>query len=500
MKPFPSFTFPVPRGKERYERLLQLYAIAQRMSAFGIRVDQLRTKYHLQQARKRAAFYTEMFLNETGLSKADMGKAEAGQTKNIRNWFWELHKAPVLSKAKKTGRPQFNTPTLLAYATDFKDKPYSRAAAALMALRSAQTASRFAEAYLAVSTRYSGRIHFGFNPSGTKGERWSSAKRFSWTDENGVKQEYSLNAQNVPNKEPTFEFESGRPTRLAYSLRDCFIADPGCVIGKADYDQQELRLIAYTAGVKKLIDWIERGTDPHMENAKVLFKEYKLPANAKKSKKAELGTLQDLINRCREAAKPAQYAISYQDVTESFNKQKPKYPDLYKTIVKQFPDLPERLLYEVIVPRFFELHPEIKQWQFATRRSLEELGYVQLRATGTLLYLPNTARGRNQALNFQMQSGGGALINRAIIEIDKGCSWQPNGSAILLNVHDELDVQAPFHDMQRVKDLVESNMGASMQIGETFTGIPAAWDPGWNWGDTIAYKDFLVNNFLNSED
>jgi hypothetical protein len=491
---FPDMTWPVPRGVERYRNLMALNAVARKMTQFGIRVDQRRCQWHADQAAQRAAQFREMFLAETKLPEAVLGAAGAGQTHAVRDWFWKENGAPHLSFKKRTRppKPQFNSPTLLAYAVDYKDTPYARAAAALLGLRYAITAGRFASAYLAVSSRYGGRIHFGFNPAGTKGERWSSSAAFRWKDENGERVEYSLNAQNVPSKEPTFEFQNGLPTKLALSLRDCFIPDPGCVIGKADYDQQELRLIAYNAGAKRLMDWIASGADPHMENAKLIFKEFKLPADAKKTKKAAPGTLQDVINRAREAAKPCQYAISYQDSTDSRPGKVAKYPDLYKNLKKSFPDLSEQLLYEVIVPRFFAAHPEIKQWQWNTRRALEELGRIELKSTGAFLYLPNTPRGRNQALNYQMQSGGGAIINRAIPLIASGCTWLPNASAILLNVHDELDVQAPIWDANRIRDLVEEHMGTPMQIGETFTGIPAAWDPGWNWNSNISYKEFFA--------
>ncbi len=493
MKPFPQMTFPIDRGPERYQHMLKLYAVARQMTNFGVRVDRRRALWHVAEAKKRAERFRVMFLDETKLPETALGKAGAGQTHAVRDWFWELHQAPKLSFKKKTQppKPQFNSPTLLGYATDFKDQPYARAAAALLGLRAAITAGRFAAAYVAVSERHGGRIHFGFNPSGTKGERWSSSAQFRWYDASGELHEYGLNAQNVPSKEPTFEFDPGTHTKLALSLRDCFIPDPGCVVGKADYDQQELRLIAYNAGAKRLIDWINSGADPHMENAKGIMLELKLPHNSKKSKKAaEPWSTQDIINRAREAAKPCQYAISYQDSTDSRPDRPAQYPELAKTIRKYLPDIKDDLLYRVIIPRFFKLHPEIKAWQWNTRRSLEELGKVTLKSTGAFLYLPDTARGRNQALNYQMQSGGGAIINTAILPIAAGCTWRERESAILFDVHDELDVQAPLHDVNRIKDLVESHMGAPCQIGETFTGIPAAYDPGFNWHNCESYETF----------
>ncbi len=397
---------------------------------------------------------------------------------------------------KRTKKPQFNTPTLVIYATDYKGQPFSAAAAALYGIRKAKTAERFARAYLAVASHNGDRIHFGFNPIGTKGERWSSSAKFRWKDsDTGEAQEYSLNAQNVPAKEPTFEFEKGVHTKLAYSMRDCFIPDRGCVFLKADYDQLELRLIAYTAGAQCLIDWINSGKDTHMENARAMFLEGKIQANEKKTKKPR-SQREDDINKWREAAKPCAYAISYQ---MPGGRGADKYPDLYKQLKGIFPNMPEPYV-NVLVERFFKLHPEIRRWQSNTAQALEELGRITLRSTGAFLYLPSTSRGKNQALNFQMQSGGAVLINKATINIDKGVSWAAGGSAILAQVHDELDLQAPLWDVSRVKELIESEMGAPAQIGESWAGIPAEADIGLNWGSCMKLPDFLELTYGSPED
>jgi DNA polymerase-1 len=467
---FPDMTFPVDRGVARYEQLKELFVIAEKMKAFGVRVDPAKIAWHIADAQRRASEFKALFLSLTGLPEAALGDSGAGQTKDIRDYFWLTLKAPPVIFHKKTKKPQFNTPTLVIYAKDFKDEPLRSAAAALYGLRAAKTALRFANAYRAVSQRNGGRIHFGFNPLGTKGVRWSSSASFRWYDQDLREWvEYSLNAQNVPSKEPTFAFD-GSEVKLAVSMRDCFVPDDGCVFFKADYEALELRLIAYNAGAEKLIRWIEADIDPHMENAKGMFLEAKMPADASKKSHGVY----------REAAKPCAYAFTYQSPSGRGND---KYPETYKALKKLFPNLQE-VYVNVLVNRFFTLHPEIRAMQAGVAKALAEQGRIDLPLTGDFLYLPDSSRGRNQAINYLHQSGGGALINRALIEIDKHTIWTPGNSVVLLQVHDELSGQIREDDVDRYAEIIEAEMGKPAQFGGTFAGVPAGVDIGTSWGTT----------------
>ncbi len=470
---FPTLEFPVSKGPTRYNQLKDLFRIAEKMKGYGILVDQAAVTRHIESAQARAERFKRMFLELTGLPEEALGDAGAGQTQAIRDYFWGTLGAPPVIFHKKTKKPQFNTPTLVIYAKDFKDEPLRSAAAALYGLRAARTALRFASAYRAVSLHNNGRIHFGFNPLGTKGVRWSSSQSYRWFDQD-LKDwvEYSLNAQNVPSKEPVHEFVAGEKTKLALSLRDCFVPDPGCVFFKADYEALELRLIAYNSGAKRLIDWIETNADPHMENAKGMFLEAKLPPDANKNNKEH--------KVYREAAKPCAYAFTYQSPSGRGND---KYPETYKALKKMFPNLAEPYV-NVLVDRFFQLHPEIRAMQAGIARALETTGKIELAGTGDCLYLPPSMRGKNQATNYIHQSGGGMLINRAIIEIDRQLLWKPEHSAVLLQVHDELSGQIHESEIDRVCDVIECEMGKPAQFGGTYSGVPAECALGPSWGET----------------
>lgn len=470
-----------PGAHERYQRLISLMGICEKMTARGWRVDLGVLDKRRIDAADRVARFTEMFLAQTKLSAADLGASGSGTTLAVRNWFWLDQGAPHVVFDKRTKRPQFSSECLIIYATDFAKEKFGIAAAALYGLRKNQKVLEFCESYKQFAAR-DGRIHFSFNPAGTQTGRWTSSTKLRVTHDDGTRTTYSANVQQVPSKTPTFDFGSG-PEKLVSSLRDIFIADPGCVLLKADYDALELRLIAYVYGAKKLIGWIESGADCHMLNALGIFRELKLPATARKIKDARTD-LERMANKARDAAKPVAYGVSYQMHDERGNG---KYPTLFKTLKKIFPSLTEQHC-NLLAQRFFDLHPEIKNGQSAVRDRIRDLGYAELSIDGRRLYYPDTPRGHNQALNFPMQGTGGALVNRALIELDKKLSWK--GQEARAQIHDELVIQSPVRDREEVAAWLEEAMGQKAQIGETYAGIPAAADVGYNWKDTVVMDDF----------
>ena len=481
-KYWPTFA-PALRSRARYEQLCKLSVTAERMKQFGVRVDVPRAAEHARLRNAAAGRFQELFLKGTGLTVADLGEAGAGQTAAVKDWF-KMRGAPEVVFDKRTKKSQFNSAALTIYATDHVGTEFAAPAAALLGLRKSRTAVKFCEAYMAIAPRYDSRIHFGFNVLGTKGERWSSSMSASWV-EDGERVRYKLNAQNVPAKKLRFAFEGEGELDLMVSLRDVFIPDPGCVWAKFDYDGAEARLIAYNTGDEALLRWIAQGLDLHVENAKVLFRELRIPAELKKVlKDAKPGTRDEAYLKAREAAKPMIYGASYQ--WSSHNPKRPdRYNDLFKQIKQLFPATSETYL-TVLVQRFFEAHPGIVAWHDRVGQAVEEDGYVELPQTGRQLYLPASNRGKNMGLNFYMQSGLGAAINRAIPLIDAGMDWTRGGTALLLMVHDEVDVQIPENRVEEVCAMVEAHLSEPMDFGGTMASIPAEGDTGLNWGATAA--------------
>lgn len=472
---------PEPRAGERYHNLMSLMRVADKMTELGWRVDLAALERHRVTATERVARFTQVFLTITGMTDSDLGAAGSGATKAVRDWFWADQGAPHVVFAKLTGKPQFSTECLIIYATEYGKEPFGRAAAALYGLRKNKKLLEFCETYRVLAQK-DGRIHFSMNPAGTQTGRWTSSTRLRVVQEDGSRTTYSGNVQQVPSKTPSFDFGEGKE-KLVDSLRDIFVPDEGCCLLKTDFSALELRLIAYIHGAKKLMHWIETDADTHIQNAIGIFRELRLPADARQVKPATTEQ-QRLINDARDAAKPLAYAVSYQCHSDS---GRDKYPTLFKTLKKIFPAITEEMA-NIYAARFFELHPEIKHGQARIREEIDCNGFTRNSIDGRRLYYPQNPRGYNQGLNFHMQSTGAALINRALLRLSPQLDWRQQ--AVRAQVHDELVVHCPLSDLDRIADLVEECMAEPAQLGETLAGIPAEADPGFNWGNTMSRAKF----------
>src|SRR6185503_4273292 len=273
---------------------------------------------------------------------------------------------------------------------------------------------------------------------------------------------------------------------LAVSQRDVFVPDDGCVFFKADYEALELRLIAYNSGSRLLLEWLEAGdaADPHIENARILWPAAGIPAGmTKKSPNYKTWRSPDglSIDFYREMAKPCAYALTYQ--APSRGRRGDKYPQLYSQLKKFMPDMEESYV-NVLADRYFGAHTEIRAMQHEFMRQVTDEGRIVLPQTGDLLWLPPTARGFNQAINYRHQSAGGALINKALIEIRRQTGpLRRNSSGVMLQVHDELAGQIREDEVEKFSKIVETAMGAPANFGGYTAGIPAKVPSGPNWKD-----------------
>ncbi len=471
----PQYEFPIANAQARYDRARKVAEAARLMGDYGVRVDLRRAAWHRAHSLRRAAYFQNKFLSLTGLNRDALGLKGSGQTTAVRDWFWREHGAPILHKHKRTKAPQFNAATLIEYATDYADSDFGPAAACLYGLRAAKTAHRFANAYTEVAHRHSSRIHFGFNTLGTKGERWSASAEYAWQTEDLSWTEYRLNAQNVPSKNPVFVFD-GLEMPVALSMRDIFIPDTGCLFWKADYSGLEAELIACITGAKNLLAWLSvKKPDIHMEHARRFFPKDVLATSRKGDS--------DRIDVLRECCKPMTYGFSYQVRSDHGGDQ---YPEVYKTIKKSIPKITQSAV-QAWAKQFFKLHPEILQFQQSIKKSIAETGKVELDLNQAFLYLPNSQRGWQQAVNFHMQSSGGFLINRAICNIVERIGpllWSLKGASLpLLQVHDELAGQVHESEVDTFSAMVSEEMSRPATFPHVTKGIPCQVLVGPNWAN-----------------
>lgn len=474
---YPEFNFPLPRFQEQYARLVENALVAEKMKTFGVRVDTQRALTHAREADARAIMFTDMFLEMTGLKAEDLGGKGEGGTKPVKEWFRDAG-APDVVFDKRTKKPQFNAAAMTCWSMDYVGTGFAGPAGALLGLRKAKTAARYARSYYEVASHHEGRIHFDFNILGTKGERWSSAARFQWPEPDGTVTKYSLNAQQVPAKTAKYNFgeKYGIHTIMA-SQRDCFLPDEGTTWCKFDFEGAEAALIAYYTLDELMMKWLKAGADFHTENAKLMFLEDKIPADLHKLEKDH-----PLFDR-RVAAKPATFGLAYQMPLNKKNEAEPHevYAELFKQWKQMFPQLTEKY-FGICMDRYWAGHQGIRAWQHKITNRVAEDGFVTLPQSGKTLYVSNTAKGKNMSGNFYMQSGIGYLINRAIPEVAKRCDWTRSGLALLFPVHDELNLQIPNDRLDEVCAWVSEEMSRPADFDGYVAGVKCEPDIGPNWG------------------
>jgi DNA polymerase-1 len=146
----------------------------------------------------------------------------------------------------------------------------------------------------------------------------------------------------------------------------------------------------------------------------------------------------------------------------------------------------ERGQAQTYVELYFERYPGVRRYMDATRQSARELGYVST-VFGRRLYLPDI-NARNAALrqyaersaiNAPMQGTAADIIKRAMLALDTWLAREESGARLLLQVHDELVVEAPLARVDEVRAGIIRIMESAAELAVPLrvdSGVGANWD------------------------
>jgi DNA polymerase-1 len=255
------------------------------------------------------------------------------------------------------------------------------------------------------------------------------------------------NLQNIP----TRSVEGRR-------IRRAFVPKPGCIFVSADYSQIDLRVMAHLSGDKTLVDAFNTGEDIHIRTATEV-----------------LGVTPDKVDaEARRLAKVINFGIIYGMG-------------------------PQRLAGELgialseasdYIKRYFERLPGVRAWLDDTVRAARTTGYVAT-MYGRRRYLPELnaqpggarAQAERIAINTPIQGTAADLIKLAMIRLDKALRERGLGARMILQVHDELLLEAPKAEWQEAASLAKREMEGVAQLK-----IPLKVDlkSGPNWAEMSA--------------
>ena len=252
-----------------------------------------------------------------------------------------------------------------------------------------------------------GRIHSRFDQVATATGRISSAEP---------------NLQNIPVR-----------TELGRQIRRAFIARPGCVLVDADYSQIELRVLAHMSGDETMIEAFREGQDIHARTASEV---YGVP-------------LEQVTHEMRSASKAVNFGIVYgiSDFTLAKN------ISVSRKEAREF------------IERYFERYPGVKRYMDAAVAEGREKGYVTT-LMGRRRYLPELASanfnlrsfGERCAMNSPIQGTAADIIKLAMIRVADALRKGGYKARLILQVHDELIVEAPEDEQERMRALLKDCM------------------------------------------
>ncbi|MCH5298901.1 MAG: DNA polymerase I [Ruminococcus sp.] len=258
-----------------------------------------------------------------------------------------------------------------------------------------------------------GRIHSNFNQTETRTGRISSTEP---------------NLQNIPVR-----------TELGREMRKFFVAKEGCVLIDADYSQIELRVLAHLSDDKNMITAFKNNDDIHAITASQVFN---MP-------------LDMVTSQMRSRAKAVNFGIVYgigafslaKDIGVT-NKEAASY---IKSYLAHYSGIDSYM--KNVVEQARECGYSVTM--FGRRRYLPELN------TGNHV---TRAFGERVARNMPIQGTAADIIKIAMINVDNRIKSEGLHARLILQVHDELIVEAPIDESMRVAMLVQEEMEKAVSL------------------------------------
>lgn len=254
---------------------------------------------------------------------------------------------------------------------------------------------------------------------------------------------HNPNLQNIP-----MRYELGR------ELRKAFV--PGSVdnvLISSDYSQIELRLLAHLSGDEAMLRAYEDGIDIHKLSAsKILHKPLDLitPEDRNSAKAINFG----LIYGMGEFSLASEIGLSLKDAK--------KY-----------------------IENYFAAYPTIRGYLESSKTYAAENGYIKT-MFGRIRPIPEIksknfnlrSYGERIAMNTPIQGSSADIIKLAMIEVDRDIRDKGLKSRLILQIHDELIIDAPREEVEVVSEILRERMRG---VAELKVNLEVNISTGNNW-------------------
>ena len=375
---------------------LPLAEVLHEMQQAGVRVDVEMLKRAEEQLSKELATLEQGIYTAAGLT------FNVNSPKQVGEVLFDQLKLDTKAKKSKTGQYSTSEEVLLGL------KGKHEVVGMILEYRELK---KLISTYISALPTYinpeTGKIHTTYNQTVTATGRLSSS---------------NPNLQNLP-----IRSERGQ------LIRQAVIPDDGCVFLSADYSQIELRLMAHFSQDPHLLEAFRSGQDIHAATAAKIFN---VP-------------IEQVTKDQRRQAKTANFGIIYGISAFGLAQQL----DCSRSEAK------------ALIDGYFAAFPGVIDYIEHQKQLAREQGYA-ITLFGRKRYLPDilshnaTVRSfaERNAVNSPIQGTAADIIKMAMVIIHRRLKEENLKAQMIMQVHDELNFNVPQNEVDRVKEIVVSEM------------------------------------------
>lgn len=295
--------------------------------------------------------------------------------------------------------------------------------------QTAKLRSTYIEGLRKVVDPQDGRVHTTFNQMLTSTGRLSSTEP---------------NLQNIP-----IRMAAGQ------KIRGAFISAPDTLLLDADYSQIELRLLAHLSGDPTMLEAFRRGADIHTETACSLFDCQ--PDAVTSEQRAIAKTMNfSIVYGISDFGLARDLGVSVKTAHQLIHDYDQRYPRVRQWLNEQVEAAHEKGYVETMFGRRRYLH-ELK----AANRNVRQFG-------------------ERAAMNAPVQGSAADLIKIAMVRVDRELREKALKAQLILQVHDELMVEAPLAEKDEAAALLQSCMESAVRLD---VPLVAEVRSGTRWAD-----------------
>lgn len=401
-----------------YDRIEEpLIGVLARMEEAGVLVDLKVLSEFAGELREKIRVSEEKVRSQCGKPELNLSSP-----KQIGELLFEDLKIDPSAKKPAKGSWPTDEETLLKYADE---NPIIEEILSYRA--SKKLLSTYIEPFPAYVSTQDGRVHTSFNQALTATGRLSSS---------------SPNLQNIPIR-----------TDQGKEIRKAFTAAPGNIIVSADYSQIELRLMAHWCGDTHMIEAFREGQDVHTAMAaKIFHKEISevSPDERRIAKTANFGIM---------------YGISSFGLAQRLHISRSEASKLIEDYYASF--------------------PAIRTFIDDTLEGARRNGFVRT-LFGRRRYVTDVnannaqirAMAERNAVNAPIQGSAADIIKLAMTGTDKALRESGLQAKLVLQIHDELVIEAPKDELQAVCKILKEQMEG---VAELRVPLTVECNYGNNW-------------------